>query len=124
MHDIAGECRNYQGKRQPALPPLVEDDQEYADIDRDEESAGEDAGSRAPVRGKRLHEGRQQQRCQQDQIFLLKKPCYPMVRPPCSIPGASSPRSKLGVQKTRLVSRMSNERPSSLDTLSTSLLFR
>ena len=50
MHDIAGECRNYQGKRQPALPPLVEDDQEYADIDRDEESAGEDAGSRAPVR--------------------------------------------------------------------------
>jgi hypothetical protein len=50
MRDIAGEYRNYQDKRQPPFPPLVKDDQEYAEIDREEESAGEDAGSRAPVR--------------------------------------------------------------------------
>ena len=93
MHDTACEDRSYQEKRQPPFPPLVEDDQEHAEINPDEENAGEDAGSRAPVRDKRLQKRRQQQRCQQDQIFLLRNPVIPWGTP-CSIPMRSGRNPK------------------------------
>jgi len=60
-------------QRQPALPPLVEDDQEYAEIDREEESAGEDAVFARSSARRAAPQRPSAARCQQDQIFLLKK---------------------------------------------------
>jgi hypothetical protein len=55
MNDITYKDGSQQQNRQASLPPLIEDDQEHAEIDYGDGHRGDNAGVLTPVRHQRLH---------------------------------------------------------------------
>ena len=64
MHDTACEEGGYQKKRQPPFPPLLENDQEHAEVNPDDDNVDKDLGARAPASDQRFYYRRYDQSCQ------------------------------------------------------------